>query len=314
MSKLDVERSIIDNMDYLKLLVKEIDKRDISDIGSNLLYEVAYASTYLDLVIDSSDNDKDLNKNLKDIKLVLDNVLSTASKDRVDKVKESLDYKKLLKARYYNLDDACYYKTDKDTVLQRYLMNRLQTFTLWWLVAVGLLTGVPIKFFRLIANDSIAGEMFEIFDSLYRFSDFIFEFLAIVLFTFSTLRIAIDVLYIIIPQFREGIGQINRSTLPRALKSTYSEVYEDEVVTYDKKRCYDRVGRNKAWLNTMLNALRENDSLTERDRGILKSLEEVNTKLEELTEKGRTGKEYYLTLAKVEILRDKYLNIERTKE
>lgn len=311
---LDVERSILDNMDYLKLLVKEIDKRDISDIGSNLLYEVAYASTYLDLVIDSSNDDKDLNKNLKDIKLVLDGVLSTVPKENVDKVKEGLDYKKLLKARYDNLDDACYYKTDKDTVLQRYLMNRLQAFTLWCLVAVGLLTGVPIKFFRLIANDSIAGEMFEIFDSLYRFSDFIFGFLAIILFTFSTLRIAIDVLYIVFPQFRDGIGLIYGGTLPRALKSTYSEVYEDGVVTYDKKRCYDRVGRNKAWLNTMLNALRENDSLTERDRGILKSLEEVNTKLEELTEKGRTGKEYYLTLAKVEILRDNYLNIERTKE
>lgn len=307
---LDVERSILDNMDYLKLLVKEIDKRDISDIGSNLLYEVAYASTYLDLVIDSSNDDKDLNKNLKDIKLVLDGVLSTAPKENVDKVKEGLDYKKLLKARYGNLDNACYYKTDEDTVLHRYLFQRVKIFIL----AVALFVGLPTKFFRLIIDESMAGEMSEILNVLYNFSGFIFGFLAIILITFSIVRIVIDMLYIFFPQFREGVRLVYRGTLPKALKSTSSEIYEDEIITYNKKRCYDRVGRNKAWLDTMLNALREDDSLTIKDRGILRSLEEINTKLEELKKIGYRGKEYYLTLAKVEILRDKYLNIERTKE
>lgn len=48
MSSLDTSRDFISNSDYLNQLAKEVNKADVDSMDSNLLYEVAYANTYLE--------------------------------------------------------------------------------------------------------------------------------------------------------------------------------------------------------------------------------------------------------------------------
>ena len=76
MGDLDTSKSLIKNSDYLKKLALELDKKEIKDIDSNLLYEVAYADTYLDILLSKS-TDKTLDAELLFSKSVFDTILSS---------------------------------------------------------------------------------------------------------------------------------------------------------------------------------------------------------------------------------------------
>lgn len=101
MSSLNINKSFIENSDYLKQLVSELKTVRVEDIDSNLLYEVAYADMYLNNLISMSDCNK-LSKELSSIKTILDDILILAPYDKLSEVKKTIDYKSLLKCRYYD--------------------------------------------------------------------------------------------------------------------------------------------------------------------------------------------------------------------
>ena len=110
---LDTNKSLIENSDYLKRLSLELKKKDLKEIDSNLLYEVAYANTYLDVLLSKSNN-ASLSTELLDIKSVFDTILASASYEEVSKLKGSFDYKKLLRCKYDDVDKASYERRDGD--------------------------------------------------------------------------------------------------------------------------------------------------------------------------------------------------------
>lgn len=96
MNKINVEKDFLENLDYLKQLVKLINAKPISEFDKNLTYEVIYADAYVESIIPQIEDTK-LVATLGDIKTALDLVVSKIPIDEVNRQRESKDYEKLLK-------------------------------------------------------------------------------------------------------------------------------------------------------------------------------------------------------------------------
>lgn len=99
MNKIDAEKDFLENLDYLKQLVKLINAKPISEFDKNLTYEVIYADAYVEGIIPQIEDTK-LVATLGDIKTALDLVVSKIPIDEVNRQRESKDYEKLLKSKY----------------------------------------------------------------------------------------------------------------------------------------------------------------------------------------------------------------------
>ena len=99
MSKIDAEKDFLENLDYLKQLVKLINAKPVSEFDKNLTYEVIYADAYVEGIIPQIEDTK-LVATLGDIKTALDLVVSKIPIDEVNRQRESKDYEKLLKSKY----------------------------------------------------------------------------------------------------------------------------------------------------------------------------------------------------------------------
>lgn len=80
MNKIDVEKGFLENLDYLKQLVKLINAKPVSTFDKNLTYEVIYADTYVESIIPKIEDTK-LVAMLGDIKTALDLVVFMVTHD-----------------------------------------------------------------------------------------------------------------------------------------------------------------------------------------------------------------------------------------
>lgn len=292
--QLELEKDLMKNMDYLNLLVEEVNKRGISDMDSNLLYEVAYASTYLNSVLDSNDSNNEIYENIRDIKSLLDNVLSNAYKCDISKEKRISSYKGLLRSRYKKLSDACCYRINRRVSLINYLSDE-SGMALITLVAVLLAQFYPSDLFY---NDRWLFNIIKIVALLMFLPDFVY--------------LAFDIAYLVSPYIRKRFKNLYTDTVIEILNRPYEELTEclKDSNDYGKKtRCYNRVDRNKDWLNDMLSTLKEDSSITHDGSILLKSLMKLQGTLIDLESKDFLNKDYFLELVKVESLRDKYLEL-----
>lgn len=99
MNKIDIEKGFLENLDYLKQLVKLINAKPISEFDKNLTYEVIYADAYVESIIPQIEDTK-LVATLGDIKTVLDLVVSEIPIDEVNRQRKSKDYENLVKLKY----------------------------------------------------------------------------------------------------------------------------------------------------------------------------------------------------------------------
>ena len=315
LSSIDTNKSLIENSDYLKRLALELKDKKIEDIDSNLLYEVAYADTYLDVLLSKS-SDKTLNSELLDSKAVFDIILSSAPYDKVNDLKSSFDYKKLLKCKYDDIDKASYSKSyatpvqDFSGALIIYLRSVAPSFIVIALVSLFLLSGGIDLIDKLIPSITPA------VDSLFKLFKILISLCFTAMLILRALGISLDLLYIIFPFIRLMLPDDKQKVL---FSSQALECCFGEAVVYKQVRGFNRIERNKVWLDTMIEVL-SHDGIEKEEvcseynttiskTEIYKSLTTVKERLDLLESSKRKRKEYYLLMAKIEFLHDKYLQL-----
>lgn len=305
---LDINKSLIENSDYLNQLAKELKGKGVSDLDSNLLYEVAYADTYLDVLLSKSTS-KELNSELLDSKLVFDTILSQASYDEVNELQSSFDYKKLLKCKYSNLDEASYEKSyvSNDNMLGEYLKSTAPRFIMMTIMFFCIIGNVPRKLFDIFSAqqaESLPSSAMETFNSMSNAVMIILNLVITLSFMFYCILYTLDIAYIVLPWLRQILEhRENKLVSSEAIKAV--EICMGDTVSYKKVKDFNRIQRNKVWLESMLGVLDTQEGFYD----LKKELRILSDNIKSMEESGKKGKSYYLSISKIEFLHDKYLQL-----
>lgn len=326
MSSLDANKSLIENSDYLKRLASELKSKKIEDIDSNLLYEVAYADTYLDVLLSKS-NSTTLNSELLDSKSVFDSILASAPYDKVNKLKSGFDYKKLLRCKYDDVDKASYEKkyvvSGEGNALGAYFRNTSPSLIVITIIFSFVMFGGIDFLSKVLWGDNSAMSQLstsaaEVLSSYMKIIKLFLSFCCMLMFMVKSLGMALDIMYIAFPFMRVMLPDDKQRMLVSsdAIKSV--ECCLGETVVYKKVKDFNRIERNKVWLDTMLEVLEHYNSeegvssvygnIVNKNE-VLNTLKDTKEKLNLLESSGRKRKEYYLLMAKIEFLHDKYLQL-----
>ena len=310
MGRLDISKDFIENSDYLRQLASELRGKSIKDIDSNLLYEVAYADTYLDVLLSKS-NCVTLNKELLDSKSVFDTILASTSYEEVDKLKSSFDYKKLLKCRYDNVENASFDKSyaliGEANALRLYFqssISKLGTLALFILIAIVDKYSILEKIWGILQLRVDALESFGVLMTS------LLSLAALLGAMTMCIGISLDLLYITVPMMQAMVqDSLKYSNKENSFISRIAldcvDACMGENVIYTKVKSYDRIERNKVWLDSMLEVL----EYSEGHKDLYNILVDLSSSIKKAEVEGRKNKSYYLDIAKIEFLHDKYLQI-----
>lgn len=302
-SELNVEKDWVGNSDYLLSLSDLVVKTGIENLDSNLLYEVAYAKTYISIV-KSKDSVMD-SQVLNDCEALFDEVLSTTNYDKVCKLKLK-SYKNLLRCKYQNEENRCalvdppYRERDSTFVLiNMHAPKIFFAMAFWFFIATGgiqsiqnFITQFSTKVVsKLVGSSNLPG--IEFINST--FSTLIMIVVTLISCVMLS-TIMLDLAYIVTPIVRVT-GLFDRIVTEKAKDIVASEASVLEVTKEIKD--HNRISRNKEWLNAMIDVEKVSDGAFFVDGYTLKSIKKK-------IEKGK-GSGYYLALAQVEFLHNKFL-------
>lgn len=304
---LDIEKGWIDNQEYLQGLVKIVKSKKPEEIDSNLAYEVAYSSTYISIV--QSKESSLVSSWLLDCKTVFDMVLSLIPYDKIINIPKH-DYKKLLRCRYNNIEDASYessYISDLSGV-KSYLGKMLPSLVVIGLAGLLLCNGSFSKLSDYLVNLlkptntslSSYNDAVVFFEYLSKFGGTVLSVLAMLMLVFSVIKISISLLYIMIPIFRAPDSPLMMfDDLVSADAKEAVRKASDGLGVKVKINDYDRITRNEIWLKSMIDAEKASSGNFFVDS---KTLLDVQSRLN-----ASSGKSYYLALAQIEFLHDKFM-------
>ena len=305
---LNVEKDFLSNVDYLKSLVKEVKSKTSSDYDSNLIYEIIYADMYVtDLLIKV--RDPKLVENINDIKIALDLIIADIPDDDVEKARSEVDYTKILKAKYGNVDDGsfeeevAYNYVDDSQMVGIYLRKRKLGLVVLLIATILLVLSsrvydmvLPIKGVSdvLISTNKLTRAVCSLILSL--------------VIVFQTIGLSIDLMFIMFPAIRYMLDSTGSS---KRLISIYAkasiEEFEGQLIECKKIKSYDRIKRNKYWLNSMIDNLKElGKQGVEIDKNFVDCLINLQSDLGNCVDR---SKDWYRLIAKIEFLHDKYLNM-----
>lgn len=315
---LNVEKDFLSNVDYLKSLVKEVKSKTSSDYDSNLIYEVTYADMYVtDLLIKVKD--PELAENINDIKIALDLIIADMPDDNVEKARSEVDYTKILKAKYDNVDDGsfeeevAYSNIDESNVVKEYLKKRsfsIITLIILWVINFIGVYNIVNKAISVLNNitgnsEALSNNANEIMTTLIRVTSTIFGLVVIMMVAVLGIGIAVDIMYLIIPAFRMIIGDKGNDKLVSIYARAAVEEVDGQLIKYKKIKSYDRIKRNKYWLSSMLDSLTMlQKSGKEIDIDFANALVDLNSDINNCKER---SKEWYRYIAKIEFMHDRYL-------
>lgn len=319
-SNLDVEKDFLSNVDYLKSLVKEVKSKTSSDYDSNLIYEVTYADMYVTDLLSRVKNPK-LAENINDIKIALDLIISDIPDSCVEEARSKSDYTKILKAKYNNLDDGsfeeevAYSSIEESNVIKEYLKKRtpsiLTVFVLLLINTMGIqnfvseiVDGLGLLF-GMEASTTVI-ETNSAFSAVSSITNTIISCLIMFLIVALILGAVVDLLYLMMPALRNIIdnGKEESRFVSIYAKSAIEEV-DGQLIKYKKIKSYDRVKRNKYWLQSMIDTLTSlQQSGKQIDENFAKSLVDLKCDLETCKEH---SKEWYSLVAKIEFMHDRYI-------
>lgn len=301
---LDVEKDWVENSEYLKKLCALVVNTGLDNLDSNLLYEVAYAKTYISIV--KSKESKIDSSLLNDCETLFNDILLTTDYDKAAKLKTK-DYKNLLKCKYRNEEDAYVTKKayrERDSMFF-VLTNLFVPEFVLYLVSTGVLFGVTSEGFKeilttILNSDGIGNKISPELSKFIMYASYtvtgVISIVLMVIALFRLIRAIIDLAYCTLP-IVSVLGVFDKYVSKRAKDVLASKVSTLEVV--EKVKDYNRITRNKAWLNAMIEVERVSDGNFFIDGHTLKS---IRKKLE----KGK-GSGYYLALAQVEFLHNTFL-------
>lgn len=305
--ELDGNHSFVEMNDYFKKLSKEVTEKSVLDLDSNLLYEIAYASEYIDVLLIKYDFSKDILDSLNSAKEVFDAVSravdSLELKGVKDGIRGRLDHKKLLKARCVDLEEyKCVRESDQHNdndlfvACFKYYAPKLLLYSI--LVVFFLLAEIGLSKLTLginVDSELVLGTRVDVT----KFREVYYKGYKLILGILKLTSIA--GLFITTGLFAEDMLSIPFKFLG-AIFGNRERVYASYI-----KNDYNREVRCKTWLHHMLSVLNniEDDNTTlSKIRGRLVKLDEEIARLEAIDAYTSV---YYKALARVEILHDEFL-------
>lgn len=315
--KLEVNKSLVDNMDYLRKLAEICKSTKKSDYDENLLYELAYAHEYINSLILIEERPS---KELLDIRTLFDGILDFIDIKNLKKVK--LDYKDLLKAKFKDIDTGSYMKDIQvcDSPIKAYVKRAFGKYV----VLMGLLLllfSLPVihdnvsseaSKAEVVESESVAevvndsNENFEVdkevvLQGLNDLTKFLSSFVVILwtaITVFSSVQIMISLAYISLPVARDILDNYNNASF---VSSDARDIVRHELegvgTVVTKVRNFDRIERNKVWLKSMI----------ENPCGLLQLDNAIMVLNDRLKNRDLYKKSYYYDVAQIELLHVKYL-------
>lgn len=307
MNKINAEKDFLENLDYLKQLVKLINAKPISEFDKNLTYEVIYADAYVESIIPQVEDAK-LVATLGDIKTALDLVVSEISIDEVNRQRESKDYEKLLKAKYTDKvggsfeEDVPYEPVSSP--IKYYFKNRLFLIITLALFSLLLVSGGVPAIVGLLSEPT--GEGAEAFKSVSALICTLSSLFITLYVLVGTLGITLDLIYMVMPAIRYIFDRDGNNRLYSIYAKSAIEEYNNQLVHFKKVKSYDRIKRNFFWLDSMISHM-EVMNLGIEQAVLYKRLIELKSKFDGSIK--HNTPEYYRQVAKIEFLHNEYLKL-----
>lgn len=307
MNKINVEKDFLENLDYLKQLVKLINAKPVSEFDKNLTYEVIYANAYVEGIIPQIEDTK-LVATLGDIKTALDLVVSKIPIDEVNRQRESKDYEKLLKAKYTDKvrgsfeEDVPYEPVSSP--IKYYFKNRLFLIITLALFSLFLMCGGTSVIADLLPEPTQGNvEAFKAVSSLVSLLLSLFITLYVLV---GMLGLTFDLLYLAIPAIRAMLDMNGHNRLYSIYAKSAIEEYNNQLVHFKKVKSYDRIKRNFFWLDSMISSMEAMD-LNTKQAILYKQLIELKSNFDGSIRHNTS--EYYRQVAKIEFLHNEYLRL-----
>lgn len=307
MNKIDAEKDFLENLDYLKQLVKLINAKPISEFDKNLTYEVIYADAYVESIIPQVE-DTELVATLGDIKTALDLVVSEISIDEVNRQRKSKDYEKLLKAKYSDKlggsfeEDVPYEPVSSPIVC--YFKSRLFLIITLALFSLLLVSGGVPAIIGLLPEPT--GEGAEPFKAVSALMCTLSSLLITIYVAMGMLGISLDLIYMVVPAIRYILDRGGHNRLYSIYAKSAIEEYNNQLVHFKKVKSYDRIKRNFFWLDSMISHMEVMDLDIEQTM-LYKWLIELKSNFDGSIKHNTS--EYYRQVAKIEFLHNKYLKL-----
>ena len=303
MNKINVEKDFLENLDYLKQLVKLINAKPVSEFDKNLTYEVIYADAYVEIIIPQIEDIK-LVATLCDIKTALDLVVSKIPIDEVNRQRKSKDYEKLLKTKYSDETGGSFEEyvpyESVDSPIKFYIKRRLFFIITLALFSLFLMCG-GTSVITILLPETTQGNT-EAFKTLALLSNLVITLYVIV----GMLWITIDLLYLTIPAVRFMFDMKGHNHLYSIYAKSAIEEYNNQLVYFKKVKSYDRIKRNFFWLDSMISSMEVMD-LSEKHAVLYKQLIELKSNFDGSIKYNTS--EYYRQVAKIEFLHNEYLRL-----
>lgn len=307
MNKINAEKDFLENLDYLKQLVKLINAKPVSEFDKNLTYEVIYADAYVEGIIPQIEDTK-LVATLGDIKTALDLVVSKIPIDEVNRQRESKDYEKLLKAKYSDKiggsfeEDVPYEPVSSP--IKYYFKNRLFLIITLALFSLFLMCGGTSVIADLLSEPTQGNvEAFKAVSSLVSLLLSLFITLYVLV---GMLGLTFDLLYLAIPAIRAMLDMNGHNRLYSIYAKSAIEEYNNQLVHFKKVKSYDRIKRNFFWLDSMISSMEAMD-LNTKQAILYKQLIELKSNFDGSIRHNTS--EYYRQVAKIEFLHNEYLRL-----
>lgn len=307
MNKIDVEKGFLENLDYLKQLVKLINSKPVSSFDQNLTYEVIYAEAYVESIIPQIEDTK-LVATLGDIKTALDLVVSEIPIDEINRQRKSKDYENLVKLKYSDSSRGSYEEDvpyeSATSPIKFYLINRLPLIILLAVISLFMISGGVSTIVNLIPKPT-EGNV-EAFNSVFSFTSLILSLCLTVILLVGGLGLALDLMYICFPFVREMLDRDGNNRMYSIYAKSAVEAFDNQLIHFKKVKSYDRIKRNFYWLDSMISHMEVMD-LNNEQAVLYKQLIDVKAMFDGSI-KHNTA-DYYRQVAKIEFLHNKYLKL-----
>lgn len=308
MNKIDVEKGFLENLDYLKQLVKLINSKPVSSFDKNLTYEVIYAEAYVESIIPQIEDTK-LVATLGDIKTALDLVVSEIPIDEVNRQRKSKDYENLVKLKYSDSSRGSYEEDvpyeSASSPIKFYLINRLPFIILLGIIIIIMtMIGGVSSIVDLIPKPT-EGNV-EAFNSIFSFTSMILSLCLTLFLLVGGLGLALDLMYITTPAVRELLDRGGNNRMYSIYAKSAVEAFDNQLIHFKKVKSYDRIKRNFYWLESMISHMEVMD-LNAEQADLYKQLIDVKSKFDGSIK--QNSAEYYRQVAKIEFLHNKYLKL-----
>lgn len=321
MSKLNIEKDFLSNVDYLNELVKKINGVAVEDFDSNLVYEIHYADLYLSSIIPQI-TDSGLLKQINTIKSELDAILNLVPYDKLNESVSKDDYITLIKTKYKDIDLGSYtkdvaYSTVKSSI-GYYFESKASSLIVIFLLALSVVSGVLYKLAGFLldlfgsmlfgAESTVTSQNVqassELASSLSSYVKLLASFMFVLVLILTTTCLVVDLMYITLPFMRKLLASKAAGIISEQARLAVEMSTSGLNVGYKKVKSFDRIKRNKAWLSSMLETLKPI-----KDKPEFSILYQKLDSLKKDIEINSDRQHLYFQYAKIEFLHNEFLSL-----